>query len=101
MKKISFKNRYNELISLEQIDDNKVIMTGFDNSMMRYSWGENGYKSIDPSGGPFIETGYNLKYYFDVKKDMFINDLSYNGNQITFFIDEVDKTNYKNPIDQG
>jgi len=97
--KITFKNRYGTEIRLEKIDDNTVIMEGYDNTMIRYSWSDN-YKSIDPSGGPFIQTGDNLKYYFDTNQNMFVNDLKYNGNQIVFIVDEINKTNYKNPTNQ-
>lgn len=97
--KITFKNRYGTEIRLEKINDNTVIMEGYDNTMIRYSWSDN-YKSIDPSGGPFIQTGDNLKYYFDTNQNMFVNDLKYNGNQIVFIVDEINKTNYKNPTNQ-
>ena len=98
--KVEFKNRYGCDICLEKIDDNTVIMTGYDNGMLRYVWSEDGYKAIDPSGGPYIQTGDNLKHYFNTEKDMFINDLNHTGKQITFFIDEINKTNYKDPLDQ-
>jgi len=98
--KVEFKNRYGCDICLEKIDNNTVIMTGYDGTMMRYSWSDDGYKAVDPSGGPFMQTGDNLKYYFDTEQDMFINDLNHTGKQVTFFIDEVNKTNYKDPLDQ-
>ena len=59
------------------------------------------YDAVDPSGGPFMQTGDNLKHYFNTEQDMFINDLNHTGKQVTFFIDEVNKTNYKDPLDQG
>ena len=98
--KVVFKNRYGTEICLERIDINKVIMTGYDGNMLRYAWSDNGYKSIDPSGGPYIQTGDNLKYYFETDENMYINNLTYTGKEIIFYIDETDKTKDKNFIDK-
>ena len=61
---------------------------------------KNRYGTEIRPGSPFIQTGDNLKYYFDTNQNMFVNDLKYNGNQIVFIVDEINKTNYKNPTNQ-
>jgi hypothetical protein len=33
------------------------------------------YNMVDPSGGPYVAVGGNLKYYFEAKKDMIIESI--------------------------
>lgn len=34
------------------------------------------YNMFDPSGGPYISLGSNLKYYFNQKEDMIVNKIT-------------------------
>lgn len=36
----------------------------------------NTYGMFDPSGGPYISLGSNLKYYFDQKEDLIVNKIT-------------------------
>lgn len=90
--KIEFKNRYGCNIYFEKLDNNTVVMSGYESDMLRYSWSEDGYKAIDPSGGPFIQTGDNLKMYFNVDEDMFISDIIFNKGHVVFILKDGNQT---------
>lgn len=83
--KTSYINRNGDEITFEKTEDNKVVMTGYDSSYMRYSM-DGDYKMVDPSGGPYLAVGTNLKYYFEVKEDMIISDIIFNKGHIVFIL---------------
>jgi hypothetical protein len=83
--KVNYYNRYGDNITFEKTEDNKVIMTGYDSHCMRYVM-HGDTKMVDPSGGPYLAIGTNLKYYFDVKEDMIISDMMFNKDHIVFII---------------
>jgi hypothetical protein len=99
--KTSYYNRSGDNITFEKTEDNKVIMTGYNPSYMRFSMHED-YKMVDPSGGPYLQIGTNLKYYFDVKEDMIISDMMFNKGHIVFIINDENKApENQNPNNQG
>ena len=98
--KIEFKNRYGDMICFERIDTNYIKMTGYNPGSLRYAWGERFFKSVDPSGGPVITTGDNMKYYFDVEEDMYVNDISVNNGHILLTVDATNKSEDQNPLNK-
>jgi hypothetical protein len=44
------------------------------------------YDMIDPSGGPYISVGANLKHYFNDKKDMIVESISLDQSGAVFKI---------------
>lgn len=42
------------------------------------------YNMVDPSGGPYLSVGTNLKYYFGVKENMVIKSITFDKNEIIF-----------------
>lgn len=42
------------------------------------------YDMVDPSGGPYLSVGTNLKYYFGVKENMIIKSITFDKNEIIF-----------------
>jgi ribosomal protein L33 len=98
--KVNYSNRYGDNITFEKTEDNKVIMTGYDSHCMRYVM-HGDTKMVDPSGGPYLSIGTNLKYYFDVKEDMIISDIMFNKGSITFILNENNKTKDQNSLNEG
>lgn len=88
--KTSYFNRSGDEITFERTEDNKVIMTGYNPDYMRYVM-HGDYKMVDPSGGPYLQVGTNLKYYFDVKEDMVISDIMFNKGHIVFILKDGNK----------
>jgi len=46
------------------------------------------YSMVDPSGGPYISKGSNLRFYFETKQDMIVDHIDFgsdNGTQYTLF----------------
>ena len=39
---------------------------------------------VDPSGGPYLSVGTNLKYYFETKENMVIKSITFDKNEIIF-----------------
>lgn len=42
------------------------------------------YDMVDPSGGPYLSVGTNLKYYFGVKENMVVKSITFDKNEIIF-----------------
>ena len=42
------------------------------------------YDMVDPSGGPYLSVGTNLKYYFETKENMVIKSITFDKNEIIF-----------------
>ena len=64
--KIEFRNRYNEVITFDRIEENKFVMSG--GNYYRFGWdSEEDIKNkrftfADPSGGPYISEGMTMGY---------------------------------------
>lgn len=52
-----FRNRYKELVYLEETDEECKYLFVADYDYMSVSYHEHGYYSIDPSGGPYLSVG--------------------------------------------
>ena len=61
--KTTYRNRYGDMIEFEHIE-NKVVMKG--GKWFRYGLSneDNSINMVDPSGGPYIEIGENLKEFW-------------------------------------
>jgi len=44
------------------------------------------YNMVDPSGGPYVAVGGNLKHYFETKKDMIVESISLDQSGAVFKI---------------
>jgi hypothetical protein len=64
--KVEFRNRYNEVITFDRIEENKFIMSG--GSYYRFGWdSEEDVKNkrftfANPSGGPYVSEGMTMGY---------------------------------------
>lgn len=64
--KVEFRNRYNEAITFDRIEENKFVMSG--GNYYRFGWdSEEDIKNkrftfADPSGGPYISEGMTMGY---------------------------------------
>lgn len=74
--KVAYHNRYRDKIIFEHIGD-KVTMTG--GSWFRYGFDdEDNITMVDPSGGPYIELGNNLKSFWRTKyQDLIIEKIEF------------------------
>lgn len=69
--KTTYNNRYGDNIQFELINDDTIVMSGYDSFFMRYGYDGNedtkydNLTFIDPSGGPMISIGTDLGRYFD------------------------------------
>lgn len=90
MSKIAlYNNRYGDTIVFSEINENEIHMSGFNMEWMRC--GRNGDNTsniimIDPSGGPYLVIGSNLKRYFEDDKDRFIKLITIDIDKIIFKI---------------
>ena len=86
-------NRYGDEIKFSEINKNEIHLSGFNSEYMRYSFnineGEKIINMIDPSGGPYIHVGANLKYYFEDKKDRIVESITIDINKIIFKIKDL------------
>lgn len=75
--KVVYHNRYRDKIIFEHIDD-KVTMKG--GNWLRYGYDDQeNITMVDPSGGPYIELGNNLKGFWPEAKyqDLVINKIEF------------------------
>ena len=88
--KVEYKNRYSDIITFDETDENEVLMGG--GRFMRYGYDEDPsiINMIDPSGGPYITIGTNLKMFFEDGVDRIIESIS--------FIEDKSKTAIDDPI---
>jgi len=86
--RVIYQNRYGDNIVFEKVDDNTVKMSGFKSEWCRWGWKNdpNVYTMVDPSGGPYISVGANLKHYFETKKDMIVESISLDQSGAVFKI---------------
>lgn len=78
-----YKNRYNDVISFVEEEDGTISMHG--GNFYRYGLASDNetIEFIDPSGGPYIDLGFNLKMYFKDDVDRVIESIDIsNGNII-------------------
>jgi hypothetical protein len=84
--KTTYHNRYRDAIQFEHID-NKVIMTG--GKWFRYGIADDdSINMVDPSGGPYIELGDNLKEFFMTVEHNY-QDLIINKIELEFLSEET------------
>lgn len=77
----------NEPMSLEDFKDQiHKHEKGKDNLLNKYrslvTSDLNTYGMFDPSGGPYISLGSNLKYYFNQKEDIIVNKITPQADHI-------------------
>jgi len=75
--KVTYHNRYRDKIIFEHNGD-EVTMTG--GKWIRYSWDDDGNTTmVDPSGGPYISLGDNLKAFWRQAKyqDLIIESIKF------------------------
>lgn len=88
MIKTKFKNRDRLTLILEEIGSNQFKLTGYLNIGVRFAGEKGKITMVDPSGGPYIQLGDDLNYYFKGNNKMIINKIEVNENNITFTIDD-------------
>jgi hypothetical protein len=75
----TYINRYNDKFLLEEDEDGDIIMTMRKLLFFRYSWDTKSnlnakkYVMIDPSGGPYLQQGSDMGYFYDVWKGKIID----------------------------
>lgn len=98
MKKVIYVNRYGDKI---QFEDKKytVEMTGYNPEWMRYGFANNPdgtstmntdneiIDMIDPSGGPYITLGTDLRLFFRDKKSRIVKAINIFPNLVEFIIE--------------
>jgi hypothetical protein len=90
LKTTIYNNRYGDNIVFSEINENIIHMSGFNMDYMRYGWtkNENDIDMVDPSGGPYLTVGFNLKPYFEDNKNRFIKSIKIDTDKIIFEINE-------------
>ena len=59
----TYRNRYDDDISFENVSDTEIRMSGYDPGMLRLGWSnkkKKEYNMVDPSGGPYITPGTDM-----------------------------------------
>lgn len=75
MTKTTFINRYADRITFTQEGDT-VIMEGYDGEWLRSSVDKDGRTlMVDPSGGPYVAVGDDLKEYFRDKTSRIVESI--------------------------
>lgn len=85
----TYINRYGDEIIFNQVSDKEIHVTGYNPAYLRQ--GREGFNTdkiimVDPSGGPYMSVGTNLKNYFNDKTDRIISEININENKIIFII---------------
>jgi hypothetical protein len=90
MNKVTYKNRHRDEIIFTHEGDTVTMEGG---TWMRWSYDEDGtITMVDPSGGPYIELGNNLKEFWpnEEYQDLIIESISLDSsketNTVTFKI---------------
>lgn len=68
---VEYNNRYRDRLFFTE-NENEIVMTGA--KYLRYGYDEDPSEvnMVDPSGGPYIEIGTNLRHIFKDGKDRFV-----------------------------
>ena len=87
---VVYKNRYGDEIKFEYTDKNTVRMTGGQYLRCGFKDDKDGnrvYTMVDPSGGPYLTLGMNLKQFFKKDyQDLIIESIKIGKNNIKFKI---------------
>lgn len=72
---IEYNNRYRDKIYFTDNGDGTILMDG--GKFLRYGYDEDPSEPnmVDPSGGPYIEVGNNLKSFFNDGIDRFVDTI--------------------------
>jgi len=87
---VTYKNRYNDSIEFNEVEDGKVLMKG--SKFLRFGFDEypTEVNMVDPSGGPYIALGSNLKLFFEDEIDRFVSEIKILDGDAKHFGDNVD-----------
>lgn len=74
---IEYFNRYNDKITFTLVDENTIKMEGGKDSRLGWKTDDQlknkQYEMVDPSGGPYISSGDEMRYFNEDWKDMFVD----------------------------
>jgi hypothetical protein len=78
-----YKNRHGEILSFNIKKDKSVEVTDFYQGSLRVGMNDDKVISmVDPSGGPYLQIGINLKYLLGDKVDIEIKTLGLKDGKI-------------------
>lgn len=88
MKKVIYVNRYGDKIQFED-KEYTVEMSGYNPEWIRYGVEEdpNIINMVDPSGGPYITVGEDLRSFFNDKKPRIVKAINMFPGVIEFVIE--------------
>lgn len=69
---VEYNNRHRDKLYFTENSDSDIVMSGA--MYLRYGYNDDPSEvnMVDPSGGPYIEIGTNLRHFFRDGKDRFV-----------------------------
>jgi hypothetical protein len=94
MNKIEYKNRYGDVIQMEELEDGNIlfIIPPDSSDYVRIGWESDEdkanlkYSMIDPSGGPYINKGYNMGMFHEPWNGKIVDHITPRKNDLGYIL---------------
>jgi hypothetical protein len=83
---VNYYNRYNDKLVFKQTDEETVVLEGAKYFRVGYDTDDKTIEFVDPSGGPYLNVGTNLRFIFQNFKDIYITKIDINKDVIIFTV---------------